>query len=195
MPTVDDNVTECSGAALAAAAESSRLRETARMLQLAAGQVEAAMRESNAAVAVLTDTFTSMAEALDTIDVSLGTLPPSVGNEMVTADIHDRTRLVAQKVQQSIIAFQFYDKLVQRLSHVCQDLGALSELIGDRDALGQCADWAGLHQAVRARYTMNEERALFDAVMNGASVAQALQAAAGSSATEAEASAGDIELF
>ena len=40
----------------------SQVRETVLMLELAAGQVEAAMRDSNYSVEVLTDTFTSMAE-------------------------------------------------------------------------------------------------------------------------------------
>ena len=53
----------------------SQVRETVLMLELAAGQVDAAMRDSNSSVDTLMDTFTSMADTLATIDVALGTLP------------------------------------------------------------------------------------------------------------------------
>jgi hypothetical protein len=173
----------------------SQVRETVLMLHLAAGQVEAAMRESNASVTVLTDTFTSMAETLDTIDVALGTLPESIGNEMVKAEIHDNTRQVAQRVRQSIIAFQFYDKLVQRLNHVCQGLGALSDLVGNQAQLYNPGEWAALQDMIRSKYTMSEERAMFDAVISGASVEEALKNYMAERMQEVEASGGDIELF
>jgi hypothetical protein len=83
----------------------------------------------------LTDTFTSMADTLATIDVALGTLPDTIGNGMVKTEIQDNARQVAQKVHQAIIAFQFYDKLVQRLDHVCHSLSGLSGLVSDTSRL------------------------------------------------------------
>jgi len=110
----------------------SQVRETVLMLELAAGQVEAAMKDSNSSVEVLTDTFTSLANTLQLIDAAVGTLPDTVGNGLVKVEIQDNTRLVAEKVHHAIVAFQFYDKLVQRLDHVCHGLAGLSALVSDQ---------------------------------------------------------------
>jgi predicted methyltransferase MtxX (methanogen marker protein 4) len=173
----------------------SQVRETVLMLELAAGQVDAAMRDSNSSVQTLTDTFTSMADTLNTIDVALGTLPDTVGNGMVKAEIQDNARQVAHKVRQAIIAFQFYDKLVQRLDHVCHSLSGLSGLVSDTGRLYNPAEWSALQELIRSKYTMAEERGMFDAVMAGATVEEALKHYMATRMQQVEDSGGEIELF
>jgi predicted methyltransferase MtxX (methanogen marker protein 4) len=173
----------------------SQVRETVLMLELAAGQVDAAMRDSNSSVNTLMDTFTSMADTLATIDVALGTLPDTVGNGMVKAEIQDNARLVAQKVHHAIIAFQFYDKLVQRLDHVCHSLSGLSGLVSDTGRLYNPAEWSALQELIRSKYTMTEERGMFDAVMAGATVDEALKHYMTTRMQQVEDSGGEIELF
>ena len=173
----------------------SQVRETVLMLELAAGQVDAAMRDSNTSVEVLTDTFTSMAGTLEMIDTALDTLPDSVGNGMVKAEIRDGAREISAKVHQAIIAFQFYDMLVQRLDHVCISLGALSGLVSDRVRLFNPQEWADLQSQISSKYTMTEERAMFDAVMNGMSVREALDHYMTTRMQEVEKGGGDVELF
>ncbi|MDP2810267.1 MAG: hypothetical protein Q8O34_08970 [Rhodocyclaceae bacterium] len=173
----------------------SQVRETVLMLELAAGQVDAAMHDSNSSVGVLTDTFTSMAGTLDMIDTALDTLPDSVGNGMVKAEIREGAREIAAKVRQSIIAFQFYDKLVQRLDHVCNSLGALSGLVNDRARLFSPQEWADLQSLISSKYTMIEERAMFDAVMHGMPVQEALDHYMAARMQEVEKGGGDVELF
>ena len=173
----------------------SQVRETVLMLELAAGQVDAAMRDSNTSVEVLTDTFTSMAGTLEMIDTALDTLPDSVGNGMGKAEIRDGAREISAKVHQAIIAFQFYDKLVQRLDHVCISLGALSGLVSDRVRLFNPQEWADLQSQISSKYTMTEERAMFDAVMNGMSVREALDHYMTTRMQEVEKGGGDVELF
>jgi len=173
----------------------SQVRETVLMLELAAGQVDAAMRDSNSSVQTLTDTFTSMADTLNTIDVALGTLPDTVGNGMVKAEIQENARQVAQKVHQAIIAFQFYDKLVQRLDHVCHSLSGLSGLVSDTGRLYNPQQWSALQELIRSKYTMAEERDMFDAVMAGATVEEALKHYMTARMQQVEDSGGEIELF
>lgn len=173
----------------------SQVRETVLMLELAAGQVDAAMRDSNSSVQTLTDTFTSMADTLATIDVALGTLPDTVGNGLVKAEIQENARQVAQKVHHAIIAFQFYDKLVQRLDHVCHSLSGLSGLVSDTGRLYNPAEWSGLQELIRSKYTMAEERDMFDAVMAGATVEEALKHYMTARMQQVEDSGGEIELF
>lgn len=173
----------------------SQVRETVLMLELAAGQVDAAMRDSNSSVEVLTDTFTSLAGTLHMVDVALGTLPDTVGNGLVKAEITAGMQQITSKVQQAIVAFQFYDKLVQRLDHVCHSLGGLSQVVSDKARLYNPDEWAALQQQIRSKYTMAEERDMFDAVMAGVPVQQALHDYMASRMQQVEDSGGDIELF
>jgi hypothetical protein len=173
----------------------SQVRETVLMLELAAGQVEAAMKDSNTSVEVLTDTFTSLADTLQHIQAALDTLPDTIGNGLVKGEIQDNTRLVASKVHQAIIAFQFYDKLVQRLDHVCHGLSGLSGLVTDQRRLYSPAEWKSLQETILTKYTMVEERAMFDAVLNGATVKEALDTYMQVRMQEIESSGGEIELF
>jgi predicted methyltransferase MtxX (methanogen marker protein 4) len=172
----------------------SQVRETVLMLELAAGQVDAAMKDSNSSVEVLTDTFTSLAETLGLIEAAVATLPDTVGNGMVKSEIQENTRVVTQKVHQAIIAFQFYDKLVQRLDHVCHCLGSLSGLVGDNGRLYNPEEWVGLQDAIKSKYTMLEEHEMFAAVLAGMPVAEAIEQFM-NKREEATASGGDIELF
>ena len=176
----------------------SQVRETVLMLELAAGQVEAAMKDSNASVEVLTDTFTSLADTLRLIDAAVGTLPDTVGNGLVKTEIQDNTRQVMQKVHGAIIAFQFYDKLVQRLDHVCHGLAGLSQLVDDRTRLFNPDAWAGLQQSIRAKYSMAEEVEMFEAVIAGMPVKDAIEQFMTQREQAAASSGGDdggIELF
>ena len=165
------------------------------MLELAAGQVEAAMRESNTSVEVLTGTFTSLADTLLVIDAAVATLPDTVGNGLVKAEIQDNTQLVSKNIHDAIVAFQFYDKLVQRLAHVCHSLEALSGLVSDKGRLFNPGEWVDLQDMIRAKYTMTEERAMFDAVLQGMPVPQAIEHYMQVRMKEVADSGGEIELF
>lgn len=173
----------------------SQVRETMLMLELAAGQVEAAMTDSNSSVEVLTDTFTSLADTLQHINAAVDTLPDTIGNGLVKAEIQSDTQLVAQKVKQAIVAFQFYDKLVQRLDHVCLSLAGLSRLVSDRQRLYSPDEWKALQDEILAKYTMIEERTMFEAVLNGATVKEALDAYMAARMEKVESGGGEVELF
>jgi hypothetical protein len=173
----------------------SQVRETVLMIELAAGQVEAAMRESNSSVDVLTDTFTSLADTLQLVETAVSTLPDTVGNGLVKAEIENNTQLVSEKIHHAIVAFQFYDKLIQRLAHVCHSLDGLADLVGDRQRLYQPQEWVTLQEQVRSKYTMAEERAMFDAVLHGMPVERALEQYMQLRMKEVRESGGEIELF
>jgi hypothetical protein len=132
---------------------------------------------------------------LQTVEAAVSTLPDTVGNGLVKAEIESNTRLVAEKVHHAIVAFQFYDKLQQRLAHVCHSLEGLSEIVGNPSRLYQPPEWVALQEQVRSKYTMAEERAMFDAVVHGMSVEQALEQYMQLRMKEVAESGGEIELF
>lgn len=152
----------------------SQVRETVLMLELAAGQIEAAMRDGNASVEVLTDSFTSMAGYMRMMQEGLGTLPDEGPQAELKQQLLGSADQVANMVHGSIVAFQFYDKLVQRLSHVCHSLAALSGLVSDQRRLFVPFEWVALQEKIRCKYTTAEEVAMFEAVMAGMPVEEAI---------------------
>ena len=58
-----------------------------------------------------------------------------------------------------MFAMQFHDQLVQRVQHVRDALGDLHDALA---APAADVDWAAVLAGIRARYTMEDERRLFD---------------------------------
>lgn len=170
----------------------SQVRETVLMIELAAGQISAAMHESNEPVNVLTSGFTSLASLLARIRASLDALPDTPENALLKQELLGSTGEVNAVVTQSIVAFQFYDKLSQRLDHVGLALSKLSALVADRSRLFNPEEWKVLQQAIRSRYSTREEVAMFEAVLSGMPVQEALQIFV---ADRKERASNDIELF
>lgn len=169
----------------------SQVRETVLMLELSAGQIEGAMKDSNASVEVLTDSFTTMAGYMNMITENIESLPDDGETGAVKQNLSGVTQNVSSMVHQAIIAFQFYDKLVQRLAHVNHSLASLSGLVADHGRLFNPAEWRALQGKIRSKYSMKEEQAMFDAVMNGMSVKEALE----QFMNEMKDKSDDIELF
>ncbi|MBI3903554.1 MAG: hypothetical protein HY306_11555 [Nitrosomonadales bacterium] len=153
----------------------SQVRETVLMMELSAGQIEAAMKDSGNSVEVLTEVFTTMAGYMGMISESVAALPEQGESGEIKANLLGAASHVSGMVHQAIIAFQFYDKLVQRLSHVNHSLSSLSDLVGDRTRLYDPCEWVALQEKIRSKYTMREEIEMFEAVLAGMSVEEALE--------------------
>lgn len=167
------------------------LRETILMLELAAGQIEHAMKDSNTSVEVLTGSFTTMAGYLRSMSDVLDTMPDDGAGGEKKLEMQRMAENVTGMVQQSIIAFQFYDKLTQRLTHVCHSLASMNDLVADRSRLYSPSEWVALQDKIRSKYTTVEEHALFEAVMEGVPVQEALDRYMSSMKSKGD----DIELF
>lgn len=182
--TVSSNLTE---------SEWSQVRETIVMLNLATAQVQYSMTDGDDSIDVLTDSFTAMSDGIHNISEALKTfakfsnVDPVLHNEVTNQCID-----VSGKMQKAIMAFQFYDKLVQRLNHVRNSMTQLADLIGDESRLHSVDAWKKLQADVRAAYTMEEDRKLFDAIMAGTPIDEVLQQMVQIKLTD---EADDIELF
>ena len=169
----------------------SQVRETVLMLELAAVQIEAAMKDSNASVEVLTNSFTTMAGYMRMISETIQTLPDKDEVGVAKQNLLGVSEHVSGMVHQAIIAFQFYDKLVQRLSHVGLSLGGLSDLVSDTRRLFNPAEWVDLQSHIKDKYTTREEIAMFEAVMQGVPVHEAVEKFMADMKEKSD----DIELF
>jgi len=169
----------------------SQIRETVLMLELASAQISAATRDSGQAVDTLTASFTSMVEHLREIARNAQVQPDTPENRESKARLMNASEEVSVLVHQAIVAFQFYDRLSQRLTHVEHSLAAMSNLIADRHRLFNPAEWHDLQNQIRSRYTTHEENAMFDAVMHGIPVHEAVERYR----AEIKGKGDDIELF
>lgn len=169
----------------------SQVRETVLMLELAAVQIETAMKDSNASVDVLTTSFTTMASYMQTISATVQSLPDTGEVGIAKQNLTGASDNVSGMVHQAIIAFQFYDKLVQRLAHVGISLGDLTGLVSDTRRLYKPSEWVALQNKIKAKYTTVDEVAMFDAVMQGIPVQEAVD----KFMAEMKNKHDDIELF
>lgn len=147
-----------------------QVRETSKLLILSAVQVEDMLSEADMSVNTLTDSFTSIVEHMQDINDHLLALEPCAVRDKALASCAETT----DKIQSSIIAFQFYDRMQQCLQHVTSNLKGLSELVENPDRLYNPVEWQQFQNQIRARYTMESEKLMFDAILQGKSIDEAL---------------------
>jgi hypothetical protein len=149
-------------------------QQVAHMLDLCEAQMEAALSESDHAVEALIKAFAAISES-------------------AASDAANGQRSELQKhVASAIVAFQFYDKLTQRLGHVRYSLSTLAMFVCDRSQSTQRDKWRKLSTALKRLYKTEEERAIFDMVTAGASGTEAREQAQKQPKTTP---ASNIELF
>lgn len=140
------------------------------MLILSAIQVEDMLSEADLSVDTLTESFTSIVDHMQAINKHLLTLDScSVRDEAIICCSE-----TTEKIQASIIAFQFYDRMQQCLQHVTSNLKGLSELVESPDRLYNPNEWRKFQTQIRSRYTMESEKLMFDAIVEGKSIDEAI---------------------
>jgi predicted RNase H-like nuclease (RuvC/YqgF family) len=172
----------------------SQLKETVLMLNLSVAQIDQSMNEGNASVDTLASSFTTLASNLSEIQNSITQMNDGNDSEQIKSEIQHSAATALDKVQSAIIAFQFYDKLTQRLDHVSQSLSSLTALIANPAALYSPPEWHALQESIRSKYTMEEERRMFDKVLSGIPIEKALEEFKAEMDNKAE-EEDDIELF
>jgi hypothetical protein len=148
-----------------------------QFLNLGVAQLDAAVRESDAQVDKIAQSLAAIASDMQQFDSGSGSA------ELVAS--------VRASVAGAVKALQFYDKLIQRLTHVRSGLAIPADATADASAAAS-VDWNNILDQVRARYSMVEERVLFDFMMRGLRAEQMLKAL--QSLREA-AAPGELELF
>lgn len=178
----------------------SQVRETINMITLAVAQIESSMKDGEQSVSELTESFTYIASRLNGLEqtsVSLQDSHSSLQSSEIEK-IRDESADIHGKVNNAIVAFQFYDRLSQRLEHVKRDLVWLSQVISTPDQLYNPSAWNKLQQDIASNYTMEEERIMFEHIMKGATVDEALEIYRHhftSNTKEDDGTGDDIELF
>lgn len=166
-----------------------QVRETSRLLTLSAGQVEDLITTSDGSVNTLTESFTFIVEHMRTIYDRLQDLEASSSRDEALQCCVETSDLI----QKSIIAFQFYDRMQQCLGHVTANLKGLALLVESPERLYNPFEWHKFQQEIRSRYTMESEKIMFDAILSGKTIEEALAIKEAAQAQKPEDD--DIELF
>ena len=121
----------------------------AAVLELVAMQLEVAMQNAAAQAERLSQ---SVAEF-----TAIGARLRAANDESLTS----HAKAIEEEASRAMMAMQFHDQLAQRVTHVRDALGD----VHDELLSGGTPDWVGLVSKMRAHYTMEDERRLFDLVL------------------------------
>lgn len=146
------------------------VQETILVLNLSVAQIELSITEGDNSVNTLIDSFTFMSNHIEQIQES-SRMIAEISGEMEGVQQHNESLILqtgdlAEKMQQAIIAFQFYDKLSQRLEHVSKGLAGLSEIVSNEMHVKDEAQWDAFKTEVRKGTTMREEEELFELIFD-----------------------------
>lgn len=159
-------------------------RETARMLEIAAVQIATTLRESDAAIEDMIGAITSLSAGIR----GLQQLDGTEDDGAPAAGIRAVCQQAERDMQRAVVAFQFYDRLTQRLSHVQVNLESLARVIlsptREHPAL-----WEQLRQRASSVYSLEQEQQMYNALINGMAVTDLPKSVCNSGQDS------DIELF
>ena len=165
-------------------------QQIARLLSLCEAQMESALSESDVAVEELVKSFAGLIEAGQALG-SLSEKTPEAG----VPDLAAQLDALKKQTAAAIVAFQFYDKLTQRLGHVRYSLSALAMFVCDHAKTGERDQWRRMFATLRRLYRTEEERQLFRMMVEGASAEEAREHIQQSTLTLRAAPTGEIEIF
>ncbi len=148
----------------------SQIRETIKLLTVSVAQVESSIKDGDESVNELASTFTDMVDDMQKIQEFLALVAPNDS----TAAALGYCESMQEKINQAIVAFQFYDRMQQCLQHVSNNLKGLSEIIDTPHRLYNPLEWHKFQESIRSRYTMESEKVMFDAIHQGKSIEEAL---------------------
>ena len=138
-------------------------QDTLLMLSVSVAQIKSILNDGGESVSELVDSFVNLADTF---------------NNLVThkTDI-DHTDLVEVKrqIEHGIVAFQFYDRLSQRLDHVSNSLVQMGTIIGDENKRIDPTQWQAFQQSIESNLTMETERKIFAQILAGVPVEIALK--------------------
>jgi methyl-accepting chemotaxis protein len=151
------------------------IRETITMLYLAVCQIETSVNESNSSIDDLTTSFTDLAHHSQEVDEHVQAMTDLSELTDIKRQVNETSMEMQSKIKQAITAFQFYDRISQRLDHVARSLERVSDVIGDSDRVNDPETWTAIQEQVKSSYSMESERIMFEHIMRGASVKEALE--------------------
>ena len=123
------------------------------------------MSEADESVNDLTDAFTDIVNQDRRLRELIESLPETEGVLPIKQSITSQSSMLGANVRNSIIAFQFFDRMCQRLEHSIQCLKELST-IEETNVDAHLGEIERLKKSIYESYTMEEERTLYDELLS-----------------------------
>lgn len=146
------------------------VQQTILVLNLSVAQIDLSLTEGDNSVDTLIDSFTFMSKHIEKIQESSQSLIEIAGEQDLLNEHHSallsETGELSDKMQQAVVAFQFYDKLSQRLEHVSHCLSGLAEIVSHEMRVKDALEWEDFKASVRKGTTMREEEELFELIFD-----------------------------
>ncbi len=152
----------------------------ARLADLCARQIEAAGDEAFVDVDELSTLFLTVMRRADAIADAMGGDDVSPGTARPGHELEEMKKVL----QDILVKLQFADRLNQRLTNVSKNLAAWAGLMRPRTAATGAADWSIFLRQVRATYTVEQERQMFDAIFSSTQTASVQRRLEGSARPE-----------
>lgn len=156
-------------------ADWSHVRETVNMLYLAVCQIEATLEDSNRSVNTLTESFTALAGHTQSVSDQVQNLTEPSELNAFKKDITETAQELKDNISSSVQAFQFYDRVCQRLDHVARSLESVSDLLSAENKKSCPDEWKSIQGQIKSSYTMDAERIMYEFIMRGGQVKEALE--------------------
>lgn len=156
-PTTDNEVDWC------------HIQESIKILLLAMAQIELSLTDGEHNVTSLGTLFTDMAKHLKGVNSYLSRLDDA------PAEVISHGEDLTAAVNEGIVAFQFYDRVSQRLQHVILGLALMEEVLSSQNERISPEAWDKLQGEIKASYSLDCERKMFDLVLKGVPVHEALK--------------------
>ncbi len=150
---------------------SREVQQTILILNLSVAQIDLSITEGDNSVNTLIDSFTYMSQRIEKIQATsleITSLVTTVDEptQALQNQLQSEAAELASKMNQAIVAFQFYDKLSQRLGHVSHGISGLAEIVSNEMRVKDSAEWEAFKSDVRLGTTMREEEELFELVFD-----------------------------
>lgn len=155
--------------------EWSHVQETINMLIVAVCQIEATLNDSNSSVDTLTQSFIQLARHTNEVSAQIQNVSKVEELESFKNDIANTALEMGRNINSSIQAFQFYDRICQRLGHISSSLEEVSGVMSDDKLIHEPDAWEKIQDNLKNSYTMEAEHIMFEFILRGGSVKEALE--------------------
>ncbi len=132
------------------------------LLQLAAAQLSLSLAETEKPFNDLSKSFLEIVQQHGDIDKLLQIKPlPDIEK------LHELHKKTEAKVKQSVMDFQFYDRMCQRLQHILSNLQQAILVLSQKDNFQEEEQWKKIFDRIEKSYSMQEENELYLAIKQG----------------------------
>lgn len=137
-----------------------------QLMSLTVAQIKCLLEDGSDSITELTDSFIHIAGTLE--------------NTLSSRNLDEQTGMMLQEahksINQGIVAFQFYDRISQKLDHICSNLDSISDAVADKDLRSNAMFWLELKELIKQRTTMMSETMVVEKILSGDSVEETLKA-------------------